>query len=154
MKDNHANAILTLGIKDGDVYVCTEIYVHEKNKNEIIEIADKEQLSKRLFMWCDSAEPGSIDQWKQAGYRAKPVVKEPDSVYAQIQWLKRRRIFVHPSCVNLQKELSQWKWMLNKKTGEYEDEPVAIFDDAIAALRYGIEGWRPKKRYERGDKKA
>lgn len=149
---NHANAILTLGIKDGDIYVCSEIYVQEKDKNEIIEMADKAGLSKRLFMWCDSAEPGSIEQWKHAGYRAKPVVKEPNSVHAQISWLKMRRIYVHPSCVNLQKELSQWKWMLNKKTGEYEDEPVAVFDDAIAALRYGIEGWRPKKRFERGDK--
>lgn len=149
---NHANAILTLGIKDGDIYVCSELYVHEKDKNEIIEMANEAGLSKRLFMWCDSAEPGSIEQWKHAGYRAKPVTKEPNSVFAQIDWLKRRRIFVHPSCVNLQKELSQWKWMLNKKTGEYEDEPVAVFDDAIAALRYGIEGWRPKKRYERGDK--
>ena len=27
---NHANAILTLGFKDGDVYICNEIYVHEK----------------------------------------------------------------------------------------------------------------------------
>ncbi len=26
---NHANAILTLGFKDGDVYICNEIYVHE-----------------------------------------------------------------------------------------------------------------------------
>ena len=37
----------------------------------------------------------------------------------------------------------------NKKTGEYEDEPVAIFDDAMAALRYGIEGWRPKLKYDK-----
>ena len=149
---NHSNAILTLGIKDGDIYVCSEIYVHEKDKNEIIELADKAGLSKHLYMWCDSAEPGSIQQWKHAGYRARPVEKERDSISAQISWLKMRRIFVHPSCVNLQKELSQWKWMINKKTGEYEDEPVAVFDDAIAALRYGIEGWRPKKRYERGDR--
>ena len=149
---NHANAILTLGIKDGDIYVCNEIYMHEKTKAEIIEEAEKRGLSKRLFMWCDSAEPGSIQQWKHAGYRAKPVSKEPDSVKAQIGWLKTRRIYIHPSCTNIVKELQQWKWMVDKKTGEYLDEPVAIFDDAIAALRYGIEGWRPKRRYERGDK--
>lgn len=146
----HANAILTLGIKDGDIYVCSEIYVHEKDKNEIIEIAEKAGLSKRLFMWCDAAEPGSIRQWHHAGFRARPVVKEPDSVAAQISWLKMRTIYVHPSCVNLIKELQQWKYRLNPKTGEYEDEPVPIFDDAIAALRYGIEGWRPKLRYSKG----
>lgn len=150
---NHANAILTLGIKDGDIYVCSEIYLHEKTKTEIIAEAEKRNLSKRLFMWCDSAEPGSIQQWKHAGYRARPVVKEPDSINAQISWLKMRRIYVHPSCVNFVKEIQQWKWLLNKKTGEYDDEPVPIMDDAMAALRYGIEGWRPKKRYDRGDRK-
>lgn len=149
---NHANAILTLGIKDGDIYICSEIYLHEKNKNEIIAEAEKRKLSKRLIMWCDSAEPGSIDQFKQAGYRAWAVKKEPDSISAQISWLKMRKIYVHPSCVNTVKELQQWKWKKDPKSGEYIDEPVEIFDDAIAALRYGIEGWRPKSRYKRGDK--
>ena len=36
----------------------------------------------------------------------------------------------------------QWKWKKDEKTGEYLDEPVPVMDDAMAALRYGIEGWR------------
>ena len=35
---------------------------------------------------------------------------------------------------------------LFKKTGIYLDEPVPFQDDAMAALRYGIEPWRKKKR--------
>ena len=72
-----------------------------------------------------------------------------DSVNSQISWLKRRTIYIHPSCVNTYKEIQAWKYLLNKKTGEYEDEPVSIFDDAMAALRYGIEGWRPKLKYDK-----
>ena len=34
---NHANAILTLGYKDGDIYVCNELYVHEMDTTEIIQ---------------------------------------------------------------------------------------------------------------------
>ena len=30
----------------------------------------------------------------------------------------------------------------DKRTGEYLDEPVPIMDDAMAELRYGVEGWR------------
>lgn len=146
---NHANAILLLGMKDGDVYVCSEIYVHQKDKDEIIAIADKIGLPRHLWMWCDSAEPASIKTWRRNGYRAQAVEKEVDSVNAQISWLKRRTIYIHPSCVNTYKEIQAWKYMLNKKTGEYEDEPVAIFDDAMAALRYGIEGWRPKLKYDK-----
>ena len=47
-----------------------------------------------------------------------------------------------PHCVNTIKELQQWKWKKDEKTGEYLDVPVPIMDDAMAALRYGIEGWR------------
>ena len=74
---------------------------------------------------------------------------------AQIDWLKgivgkdriiRRRIYVHPQCVNTIKELQQWKWKRDEKTGEYLDEPVPVMDDAMAALRYGVEGWRKPNR--------
>ena len=68
--------------------------------------------------------------------------KEPGSVGAQIDYLKGRRIHVHPSCVNLMRELQQWKWRRDEKRGIWLDEPVPFFDDAIAALRYAIEGMR------------
>ena len=59
-------------------------------------------------------------------------------------------IYVHPSCTNTIKELQQWKWKKDERTGEYLDEPVPFQDDAMAALRYGVEGWRkPKARYHR-----
>ena len=39
-------------------------------------------------------------------------------------------------------ELQQWKWKKDERTNEYLDEPVSFQDDAMAALRYGVEGWR------------
>lgn len=142
---NHANAILLLGIKDDDIYVLKELYVFGKDTNEIISVAA--DFPQNRTMWCDSAEPDRIKMWKTAGYRAKAVSKEKNSVRGQIDWLKGRKIYVHPSCVNLQKELSQWKWKKDEWSGEYLDEPVPFFDDAIAALRYGVEGWRKKSQW-------
>ncbi len=52
---------------------------------------------------------------------------------------------MHPSCVNTIKELGQWKWKYDDKLSTYLDDPVPFFDDAIAALRYGIEPWRKSK---------
>lgn len=77
--------------------------------------------------------------------KARAVVKGGQSVKAQIDWLKGRRIHIHPSCKNLLKEMQQWRWQRDEKLDEYTDEPVPIFDDAIAALRYGVEGWRKHK---------
>lgn len=142
---NHANALLLLGWKDGDIYVIREIYEHEKTTDEIIQKAEG-IIPKNKDMWCDSAEPDRIKEWEQAGYMARPVKKEKttDKKYqaTQIDWLKQRNIYIHPSCTNTLKEMQQWKWKKDERSGEYLDEPVPIFDDAMAALRYGIETWR------------
>lgn len=160
---NHANALLLLGIKDDNLYILQEVYVFEKETAEIIPLAVKAGFPKNRTMWCDSAEPNRIKAWRTAGFRARAVSKEQttEKKYqsAQIDWLKgivskdriiHRMIYVHPSCVNTIKELQQWKWKKDERTGEYLDEPVPFQDDAMAALRYGVEGWRkPKARYHR-----
>ena len=154
---NHANAILLLGIRDDNIYILDEVYVHEKETSEIIPMAIDKGFPKNIRMWCDSAEPDRIKMWKKAGFnKAKGVDKggSSGSVKAQIDWLKgvvakdravKRMIYVHPHCVNTIKELQQWKWKKDEKSGEYLDQPVPVMDDAMAALRYGVEGWRKAK---------
>lgn len=154
---NHANAILLIGIKDDNIYILREVYCFEKETSEIIPIAKEKEIPMNKEMWCDSAEPDRIKMWKNAGYRAKGVDKggSNGSVKAQIDWLKgvvrkdktvKRMIYIDPSCTNTITEVQQWKWKKDEKTGEYLDEPVPFQDDAMAALRYGIERWRKKKR--------
>ena len=146
---NHANAILLLGIKDDNIYIIDEIYLHEKDTSEVIQEAIRHNIPNRKQMWCDSAEPDRIKEWSKAGFRARGVDKggSKGSVNAQIDWLKQRNIFVNPHCINTIKEMHQWKWKKDEKSGEYLDEPVPIMDDAMAALRYGIEGWRKVKKW-------
>lgn len=147
---NHANAILLLGLRDDNVYIIDEIYVFEKDTSEIIQEAIKHAIPTNKQMWCDSAEPDRIKMWQKGGYnRAKGVDKggSAGSVKAQIDWLKQRTIYVHPHCTNTIKEMQQWKWKKDERTGEYLDEPVPFQDDAMAALRYGVEGWRKMKKW-------
>ena len=146
---NHANAILACGMKDDDIYITKEVYVFEKDTSEVVPLAEAAGIPKRKVMWCDSAEPDRIRMWQKAGFRARGVDKggAQGSVKAQIDWLKQHKIYVHPSCVNTIKELQQWKWKKDDKTGEYLDEPVPFQDDAMAALRYVIEGWRKRSKW-------
>lgn len=141
---NHADCIGEVGFRDGELYLCRELYVFGKDTEEIIRLADG-QFQKQLTMWCDSAEPDRIKMWKRAGYKARSVKKEPGSVHAQIDYLKQHKIHIHPSCVNTIKEIGQWKWQRDEKTGEYLDEPVPFQDDAMAMLRYAIEQERRAK---------
>lgn len=143
---NHANAILDVRFKDGDLFVCDEIYVTEHDTAEIIALAEKKHLSKRVRMWCDSAEPDRIKMWWKAGYRASGVRKEHNSVRAQIDYLKGVKIHIHPQCRNTIKEIQAWKWKKDAQTGLYIDEPIEFMDDAMAALRYSVEELRRQRK--------
>ena len=139
---NHANCILTVGFHDGDVYVLDELYTRHLDTSEIIARAKEREISKNATMWCDSAEPDRIKTWRKAGYRAQGVSKEKGSVRAQIDYLKSHKITIDPACENLIREIGEWKWQRDTQSGELTDEPVCINDDAIASLRYAIEGQR------------
>ena len=142
---NHANCVGEVGFKDGELYLCKELYVYEKDTSEIIQMAGAKGFHKYLTMYCDSAEPDRIKMWKKAGYKAAPVKKDKNSVKAQIDYLKQLKIHIHPSCVNTLKEIQQWKWKKDERTNTYTDEPVNFFDDAMAMLRYSIEEERRVK---------
>ena len=133
---NHANALLSVAEKDNCLFVFSEIYENEKDTSETMEMAAQQGIMKNLTMSCDSAEPDRIKTWKKAGYNAVGVKKYQGSVKAQIDWLKRfDKIYINTSCPNTYKESKAWMWKQNKQ-GKYTDEPVPVFDDAMAALRY------------------
>lgn len=151
---NHANCILEVGFKDGEIYILRELYVFEKDTDEIIQLAESRGFDKRKIMYCDSAEPDRIKMWQKAGYRARAVVKGAGSVKAQIDYLKQHKIHIDGSCINTIKEIQQWKWQKDSKSGLYIDEPVNVFDDAMAALRYCIEPYRQNKKMKTLNKMA
>lgn len=143
---NHANCILKVGFKDDEIYIIKELYEFEKDTDELITLANKKGFSKSLIMYCDSAEPDRIKMWQKAGFRARAVVKGSGSVKAQIDYLKQHKIHINGCCINTIKEIQQWKWQKDKTSGQYIDEPVNIFDDAMASLRYAIEPYRNNKK--------
>lgn len=138
---NNPNAVLELGLLDGDVYICRESYFTGMDTAELIGRAEAAGFDKRVVMYCDSAEPDRILSWCRAGWRAVSAYKAAGSVAAEIDWLKQRKIFLHPECVNSLRELQAWRWRQDRNGG-YTDEPVCADDHAIAALRYGTQAWR------------
>ena len=145
---NHANCILEVAFKDDEIFVLREMYEYEKDTAELIQLAGQYNFDKKKIMYCDSAEPDRIQMWCKAGYKARPVNKggSTGSVKAQIDYLKQHKIHINACCTNTTKEIQQWKWKKDRTTGLYTDEPVDIFDDAMAALRYSTEPYRTPER--------
>lgn len=139
---NHANAILLAGFRDGNIYILKELYEKNRDTLELIALAEKQGFPKKPIMYCDSAEPDRIKMWAEAGFKALPVKKEPGSIMAQTDFLRSRRIFIDAECKNTIAEISSWSWKKNAISGDFEDIPQEGNDDAMAALRYLVEGVR------------
>ena len=150
---NHANCLLVVGYKDDDMYILKELYEFEKHTGELIQLAKQLDLPMGAIMYCDSAEPDRIKEWKQAGFKAQGVCKESGSVKAQIDYLKQRHIYIDPACPNTFKEAQQWRWRKDSN-GLTLDQPLEVCDDAMAALRYATEPFRRNRRMRTLDKKA
>lgn len=150
---NHHHVTLLIGWKDGDPYIIKEVAVTGFTTGEIIRKCNEASIPRNVLMYCDAAEPDRIKEFKNAGFKAYPVSKEKNSISNQISWLKNRHIYIDGRCQHLCKEIQAYKWRKDPTTGEYLDEPVKVNDDAVAALRYGIEPIRKNTRLKSMPKK-
>lgn len=139
---NHADCILRVGMRDGELYVMRELYRRELDTAELINLANEAGFSHRELMYCDSAEPDRIKTWRRAGFAAVPVKKSAGSVASQIDFLKSYPLNIDSSCTNLLCELASFRWLRDPVSGRFTDVSAPSADDAIAALRYSTEHFR------------
>lgn len=102
-------------------------------------------LSKERII-ADSAEPKSIAELKRLGInRIIPAVKGPDSVKNSIDRLQRYDIIIDERCVNTIEEFDNYTWIKDRKTGEYINQPIDMFNHHIDSIRYGTQNVMRKK---------
>lgn len=118
------------------IYILDEFYERgmfiDEVAGELKQIIGNEQIT------CDSSEPRSIADLKRNGLRATGAKKGPGSVEHGIKWLQGHKIIVNPSCINLIKELTAYKWR-EDKDGNIIPKPVDANNHLIDALRYALE---------------
>jgi len=138
---NHPSALERVGFKDGELYVFDELSIRGVTNTEWIgEVA--KALPRTQAVTADSAEPGRIREFQQAGFNVAGARKGKDSVKEGIDFLKRYRIHIHATrCPMLAARLPAYQYKKDKD-GNTIDEPVEVLDDEIAALRYAIEPLR------------
>lgn len=138
---NDPSVILCIGIKDDEVYIWDEFYQSKLTNTELINQAKNMGIPEWVEMIGDSAEPDRIEEFRRAGFRCVGAEKGKHSVKHGVDFLKRRKIHIHPQCVNTIKEIQGWVYKKDKD-GNVTDEPIGFNDHAMAALRYGTEPMR------------
>lgn len=121
------------------IYICGEYNKKGMTNDEISETLINLGFKKEIII-ADSAEQKSIEEIKRNGIsRIKGAVKGKDSVINGLDKLLRNKIVIDESCVNTIEEFNNYTWKKDKKTGEYINEPIDLFNHHIDSIRYGTQ---------------
>jgi len=88
-------------------------------------------------IYCDSAEPKSIQELYDLGLNAKPCEKGPDSVRAGIDFLLQQTIHIMDGSEKISTEQRSYV-RKQDKDGNYLPVPIDSDNHAMDAIRYGI----------------
>lgn len=117
------------------IYITQELYRRGITNQQLIECL-KDMGLKREEIYCDSAEPKSIEELRTGGINARPALKGADSVLYGIQKLQNFDIIVDVHCPETWREICSYSWQEDRQ-GKQTDKPNHDFSHCMDALRYG-----------------
>ena len=131
---NDQTAILMVAKKNDKLYVHELLYAKGMTNRDIAEFLKREGKNQML-MYCDSAEPKSIEELRQMDVLAKAAIKGAGSINAGISLIKEFDVIVSSESKNLQKEQQMYFWE-ELKDGTIINKPIDKYNHLMDALRY------------------
>lgn len=120
------------------IYLMDELYVNKWSNAQTAEwIASRGYNDYTII--CDSAEPKSVNDYRDAGLPARGAVKGPGSVEYGFKWLQSRTLVIDPARTpNAYAEIVGYEYERDKDGNVVSGYPDGN-DHAISALRYAYE---------------
>jgi phage terminase large subunit len=131
---NNPSAMVKVVFNDGSAFVEEILYETKLTTNDLAEKILSMNISPYDEIFCDNAEPKTIEELCRCGLNAKPANKD---VTEGIKKVKSTPLNVLSSSTNLIKELRNYKWKTDKNNKKL-DEPVKFNDHLTDAMRYAI----------------
>lgn len=136
---NVPSALVLCEYYEGAVYVKELLYESKLTTSDLVERYKDLGVSKTIEIFCDSAEPKTIEELRRAGYNAWEADKD---VTEGIRKVKSFELFVTKESFNVLKEIKSYKWKTDVNgrpvKDKDRDEPVKFNDHAMDAMRYAI----------------
>ncbi len=135
-------AIVKVGKHNNNLYIHELIYKKEMTNRDIANFIKDIEMDN-LLMYCDSAEPKSIEELRQMSIWAKGAIKGQGSINAGISLLKEFDIYVSEESSNIFKE--QIGYIYDElKDGTIINKPKANqADHLLDSIRYCVYSrWR------------
>ena len=117
-------------------YIFDEI-IYQKGlvNSEIANLYKAKGVDRSVTIWGDSAEPKTIQDIANYGYRIKGADKGKDSVMFGISLMQEQKFLVTKQSTNLIKELRSYIWDTDR-SGKQINKPIDAFNHCIDAIRY------------------
>ena len=144
---NHPSALIELNLIDGEVYERELLYESGLTNSDLIARMKELIPNRDKYIYADEAEPARIEEISRAGFNVWPSDK---SVKDGIDYVKRKKVIIHPDSVNVLAEKRSYKWKQHRSRGTL-DEPVKYRDDLMDAERYGLYTYHMKHEGSVGD---
>jgi phage terminase large subunit len=129
-------AMVKVEYYEGALYVEQMIYQTKLTINDLTTRLKGLNLLRSDEIFCDSAEPKSIEELKRAGFNAKPAEKD---VWGGIMKVKSYPLFITDNSKDLKAELQSYKWKTDRDGNIARDEaPVKENDHLLDATRYSV----------------
>lgn len=132
---NDETGCLLVYKQNGELWIEELIYETGLTNPDIAGRLSAAELSKNTEIIADSAEPKSIEELQRLGWRVTGAKKGADSIKNSIDVLKRFKLNITRSSVNLRNELGCYKWKIDR-SGKTINEPVDRWNHLIDPLRY------------------
>lgn len=117
-------------------YIFDEmVYIKGMVNSEIANLFKSKGVDKQYYIYADSAEPKTIADIANYGFRIKGADKGKDSVMFGISLMQEHRFLVTKQSTNLIKELRNYIWDTDK-TGKQVNKPIDAFNHCIDGIRY------------------
>jgi phage terminase large subunit len=135
---NDYTAIVDSAFADNTLYLDEKCYKTHMESKDIINFY---KTIPEMKVMSESADPRLVDEIYNAGIDIYPIIKGPGSVLASISVIQGYKIMVTERSFNIIRELKNYTWMFDEKTGKYINEPAKGQDDhACDGFRYWIMG--------------
>lgn len=117
-------------------YIFDEI-IYQKGlvNSEIANLFKSKDVTKSHYIYADSAEPKTIQDIANYGFRIKGAEKGKDSVMFGISLMQEHKFLVTKQSTNLIKELRSYIWDTDR-SGKQVNKPIDAFNHCIDAIRY------------------
>jgi phage terminase large subunit len=142
---NDPAVVLEVGKVGDKIYVHEWLYKTGMTNRDLAEFLKANNLNNTI-MYCDSAEPKSIEELRQMDCIAKPSIKGQGSINAGISLIKEFDVYISNESKNIKKEQLTYFWE-EMKDGTIINKPIPKNDHCMDALRYVVYS-RYKNRYD------